>query len=214
MTQIAYPDRNETMRQALSRVIASMTGTTTTLREFLAAIGDHGPLLLSALLCVPFLIPVSIPGVSTVFALAILMLAIGVTLNRTPWLPRQILDRGIDAQKLRRVLQRGDTILAKLETFTRQRISFLTNGALAGRVNGLAIIAGAFLLMLPLGLVPFSNTLPAIAILLLALGASQRDGALVIGGYVMLLATCVYFSILAYLAFIAGTGVASMFSGS
>lgn len=213
MNSISYSDRDETMRQALSRVISSMTGATTSLRDFLAAIGDHGPLLLSALLCVPFLIPVSIPGVSTVFALAILMLAIGVTLNRTPWLPRQILDRRIDAQKLRRVLERGDTILARLETFSRQRISLLTNGALAGRINGLAIIAGALLLMLPLGLVPFSNTLPAIAILLLALGASQRDGALVIGGYLMLLATCIYFVTLAYLAFVAGNGIASMFSG-
>ncbi len=212
MTSLAYSDRDETMRQALARVTATMTDATTTLREFLAAIGDHGPLLLCALLSVPFLIPVSIPGISTIFGLAILLLAIGVTLNRTPWLPRQILDRNIDAQKLRQVLARGDTMLRKLETVTRQRISFLTQGAVASRVNGLAVVAGALLLMLPLGLVPFSNTLPALAIILLALGVSQRDGVLVIGGYAMLLATCAYFFVLAYLAFAAGTGIATMFA--
>lgn len=211
MTTLAYSDRNETMREALERVTASMQGPTITLREFLAAIGDHGPLLLCALLSVPFLIPVSIPGVSTVFGLGILLLAIGVTLNRTPWLPRQILDRGMDADKLRQVLTRGAKLIRKLESIIRQRLGFVTEGAIAGRVNGLAVVAGALLLMLPLGLVPFSNTLPALGILFLSVGVSQRDGIVVLAGYAMLVATCVYFAVLAWLAFIAGTGLASMF---
>lgn len=211
MTSLHYSDRNETMREALERVTHNMSGPQTTLREFLAAIGDHGPLLLCALLSVPFLIPVSIPGVSTVFGLAILLLGIGVTLNRTPWLPSQILDRRIDAEKLRSVLARGAKMILKLETFIRQRVSILTEGALAARLNGLAVVAGAVLLMLPLGLIPFSNTLPALAILFLSIGVSQRDGVIVLAGYGMLVATCIYFAILAYLAFAAGTGIASMF---
>ena len=59
-------------------------------------------------------------------------------------------------------------------------------------------------LMAPLGLIPFSNTLPGIAILLLAAGISQRDGLVVLAGHVMVVLTIVYFAGLALLAYGAG----------
>lgn len=209
-----YADRSETIRDALERTIASLTRDKVTLRALLAIVGDHGSLLLCALLTVPFLLPVSIPGVSTVFGLAILLLGIGITFNAAPWLPPQIMDRELDAQRLKDVLQRGLAIVGRIELVIRQRVDLLTDGRVAGRVNGLAIVAGAALLMLPLGLVPFSNTLPAVAILLLCIGISQRDGVLVLGGYLMLAATLVYFAILGWLAIRAGSGIATFLSGS
>lgn len=208
---IAYEDRTETMRDALERAVSSINGPTVTLRELLRIIGDHGSLLLCAILTVPFLLPVSIPGVSTVFGFAILLLGIGVTLNQAPWLPRQLVDRPLDAGKLSDVLRRGAGLVSRLEAVIKQRFGFLTRAGAMGRFNGLAIVAGAVLLMLPLGLVPFSNTLPACAILFLCVGVSQRDGLLVLAGYAMLVATVLYFSILAYGALAAGLGLASIF---
>jgi hypothetical protein len=76
------------------------------------------------------------------------------------------------------------------------------------------LILGGVLLMFPLGLVPFSNTLPAFAILFLCIGMSQRDGWFVVAGYAATLATIVYFSVLAWLAIVAGRGIASMIGGS
>lgn len=210
---IHYEQRNETIRNALERAVSSIEGPGVTLRQLLAIIGDHGPLLLCAVLTVPFLLPVSIPGVSTVFGLAILLLGFGITFNRAPWLPSRIMDRSVDAEKLKSVLKRGIDLVARIETIIRQRIDVLTRGALAGRINGLAIVAGAGLLMLPLGLVPFSNTLPAFAILFLCIGVSQRDGLLVLAGYGMLVATVIYFAILAYAAVAAGRGIASILGG-
>ncbi len=206
---LGYTDRSETLQDALKRA-ASLPGPDVTLRQILAAIGDHGSLILCAVLAVPFMLPVSIPGVSTVFGLAILLLGIGITLNRIPWLPRQIMDRQINARKLNGVLVRGIGIVARVEAVIQPRLGFLTASAMAGRINGLAIVAGAILLMLPLGLVPFSNTLPALAIILLCIGMSQRDGLLVVGGYVMLVATVAYFSFLAYAALAAGRGLATL----
>jgi len=66
--------------------------------------------------------------------------------------------------------------------------------------------------MFPLGLVPFSNTLPGIAILLLSTGMIQRDGLIVLGGYLFNVVTVIYFGVLAYAAFSAGQGIASMFA--
>ena len=52
--------------------------------------------------------------------------------------------------------------------------------------------------MAPLPL-PFSNTLPAYGALRLAAGSLERDGACVLGGYVMVLLTLVYFGVVAVL---------------
>lgn len=208
-----YEERNETIRAALERTVSTIEGPRVTLRDLLLIVGDHGPLLLCAVLTVPFLLPVSIPGVSTVFGLAIILLGFGIALNRTPWLPARIMDRQLDADKLKSVLRRGIGLVSRIEKVIGQRIGILTRGTLAGRINGLAIVAGAGLLMLPLGLVPFSNTLPAFAILFLCIGMSQRDGLVLIAGYGMLVATILYFSVLAAAALAAGRGIASMIGG-
>lgn len=206
----AYPERSETVGEALARMIASLAAAPRiTLRQMLRDFGDHGSLLLCALLSIPFLLPVSIPGVSTVFGLAILLLSAGIVANRTPWLPARIMDRSLDADALKGVLTRGLGIIGRVERVVRQRFEGLTRTAFANRVNGFAILVGAILLMFPLGLVPFSNTLPAFAILFLSLGMAQRDGLFVIAGYAMLAATTLYFAILAYLVLFAGRSLAS-----
>jgi hypothetical protein len=208
-----YEDRSETLRATLERTAASLGSGDVTLRALLREVGDHGPLLLCALLTIPFLLPVSIPGVSTVFGVAIILLGLGVAANRLPWLPGAILDRGLDAARLKPVLERGIGVVARIETVIGRRLEGLTDGSAMNRLNGLAIVAAGILLMFPLGLVPFSNTLPAFAILFLALGMTQRDGAFVLAGYGMLAATVVYFSVLGWLVFVAGRGLATLFAG-
>jgi hypothetical protein len=86
-----------------------------------------------------------------------------------------------------------------------------TDGAVASRVNGLAIVLGGILLLFPLGLVPFSNTLPGIAVMLLAIGMLQRDGYFIFAGYFFLLATIVYFVVLAWIVVVGGTSLIAMF---
>jgi hypothetical protein len=81
------------------------------------------------------------------------------------------------------------------------------------RLNGLGILFGGILLAAPLGLIPFSNTLPALAILCLAVGISQSDGVFVLSGYLLLAATVLYFTILALLAFAAGQGLSGLILG-
>lgn len=206
---LSYPERAETVGEALARMIESLQAPRVTLREILRDFGDHGALLLCALLTIPFLLPVSIPGVSTVFGLAILLLSVGIVANRTPWLPARIMDRSLDASALKSVLSRGLSVIERIERLVRQRIGALTRTAFANRVNGMGIFSGAVLLMFPLGLVPFSNTLPAFAILFLSLGMAQRDGLLVIAGHAMLAATTIYFAALAYLVLFAGRSLAS-----
>jgi hypothetical protein len=210
---LEYPERSETIRAALERTMDGLADGHVTLRELLRNIGDHGPLILCAVLTLPFLLPVSIPGVSTVFGLAIILLSIGIVANRKPWLPDRIMDKPLSADRLKGVLTRSLSIVDRVENVVRERAVVITGSSFANRVNGLAILASGILLMFPLGLVPFSNTLPAFAILFLSIGMAQRDGVVVMAGYGMLVATVVYFSVLAYGAFAAGRGLTGFFGG-
>lgn len=60
----------------------------------------------------------------------------------------------------------------------------------------LSLITGALLLMAPLGLIPFSNTLPALALLFLAIGFLQRDGVCILLGHLANFVTIAYFAFL------------------
>lgn len=209
---VSFRDTSESLRATLERTIGEIRGRSVTLREIVELTGEQGLLLLCALLTLPFLLPVSIPGVSTVFGVAIILISIGITLNRTPWLPARIMDRPIDSEKLVPTLTKGAGIVEKIETVIKPRIDGLTHGAAINRFNGLMLIFGGVLLLFPLGLVPFSNTLPGYGILFLALGISQRDGLFVLAGYALMVATIVYFSVLAWAAVAAGRGLFSIFS--
>jgi hypothetical protein len=58
--------------------------------------------------------------------------------------------------------------------------------------------------MMPLPLVPFANTLPAIAIILLCLGMAERDGLLLGIGYAVCAVATAYVGGLLWLVFAAG----------
>ena len=203
-TAIGFKDTDRKTSELLEDIIQSIRGEHITLRDLLAMMGESGLLLLCAFLSLPFLFPVSIPGVSTVFGAGIVLISAAITFNRLPWLPGKVADRRLDSGKLRPVLERGVTFLRKFDRFFKPRLTGLTTGAVMNRVNGLVLMGAGVLLMAPLGLIPFSNTLPGVAILLLAAGVSQRDGLVVLAGYGMVLLTIVYFAALAFLAYSAG----------
>ncbi len=207
-----FQDTSTSLSETLRDLIRSIQGPTVSLRDLMERIGEQGLLLMCAVAALPFLIPVSIPGVSTVFGAAIILISIAITLNRMPWLPRRILDRQLDTQKLIPALDKGASIVSRLDRYLKPRMRSLTSGAAVNRLNGLAITLAGVLLMFPLGFIPFSNTLPGIAILLLSAGILQRDGAVVLAGHLFNVITIIYFGILAYLAFSAGQGLATFFS--
>ncbi|MEJ8308539.1 exopolysaccharide biosynthesis protein [Agrobacterium larrymoorei] len=215
MTQdFAFKDTSENLSYVLQKLINQLGGKTITLRELMEAIGEQGLLLMCAIASLPFLIPVSIPGVSTVFGAAIIMISLAIILNRLPWLPKRILDRQMETARLVPALQKGVNIVSWMDKYIRPRLLSLTTGAIMNRVNGIAIMVAGILLMMPLGFIPFSNTLPGVAILLFSAGMIQRDGATVLGGYLFLALTTIYFAALAYAAVWAGQGLSNSLTGA
>jgi len=187
------PVPQEALSSYLVETARSFAGESTTVREILERVGERGMLVICIVLCVPFLVPVSIPGVSTVFGFAITLTALAVASGRLPWLPRRILDKPVATAKLREALEAGAGRMARLERLLRPRIGPVASLA---RLNGLLLAFAGILLMAPFGLIPFSNTVPAVAAILLGLGMLHRDGAFVLAGYASILATLLYFGLL------------------
>ena len=168
-----------------------------TLVEIRNLVGREGMMLLTAFLTIIFLVPVSIPGVSTVFGGGILLLSISRLFRRPLWIPQRIGRRNVSSEKLQRGMERGLKWFRRLERISRpHRMPFLMRGRFAGVVNDFGLILGAVLLMAPFGLIPFSNTLPAIALLFLAIGILQRDGVCILLGHLSNIASIVYFAVL------------------
>lgn len=191
--------------EQLAAIIDALPADSLTLGELLDVFGDEGLLLLTVLLTLVFLIPVSIPGVSTVFGAAILLIGVSRLAGRPLWLPRRLREKALPAAKLRPALTGGMSWVRRLERISRpHRMRALVDGRAVGLFNNLAFILAALLLMAPFGFVPFSNTLPGVALLFYGIGLIQRDGVAVLLGHAASLATIVYFGIL-----IGGGGLAA-----
>lgn len=194
----------ESLTKRLKFLIDRLPESGVTIRQLVHLVGADGMMILTALLTLVFLIPVSIPGVSTVFGAAIVLIGVSRLIGRELWVPSALQDRVLPTEKLRPALHRALTWLHPVEKVSRaNRLGWLAAGGPVGIMNNCALILGALLLMAPFGLIPFSNTLPALAVLLLAIGLLQRDGVCILLGYVSNVGTIVYFGVL-----IAGGGMA------
>ncbi|MBI3329561.1 MAG: exopolysaccharide biosynthesis protein [Nitrospinae bacterium] len=191
----------------LSQLVRSLPAEGLTLGELVERLGARGLLLLCMVLTTPFLLPVSIPGSSLPFGMVIALTGVGILRRKPPWLPARLLNRHLPADQLARVLEKGAQLFSRLEPFIHPRLFVLTHGATIGRLNGMLLVLSGFLLMAPLPL-PLSNTFPAYGALCLAAGSLERDGYVVLAGYVMLLLTIAYFS---GLAVVGGFGARVLF---
>jgi len=188
---------DEPLSQRIRVLVRALPRTGITLSELVQRVGNDGLLILTALLTLVFLIPVSIPGVSTVFGAAILLIGVARLFRRALWIPARIAHKTVGTRKLRPLLRKALPLLSRLERVSRpNRLAWLVANGPAERLNNASLVLGALLLMMPFGLIPFSNTFPALALLFFAIGLLQRDGVCVLLGHASNVATILYFAVL------------------
>jgi hypothetical protein len=189
--------KGESLGEKLQTILDNLPPGGVTLAVIRDLVGQDGLLLLTAFLTIVFLVPVSIPGVSTVFGAAILLIGLCRLFGRNLWLPKQIAERVLPSEKLLAGLNRGRVWVHRMERVSRaHRIPWLASPGLMDTINNLALVGAAVLLMAPFGLIPFSNTLPALALLFFAIGLLQRDGLFIVLGHLSNVVTVIYFSVL------------------
>ncbi len=182
----------ETLSQVLRRVLHASHGQPMRIRDMVTIMRGRGLHMIVIFLCLPFLSPVAIPGVSIPFGIAIAVCGLRIAVSRGPWLPGFIMNRQVSYKFLRRLAIFGCKMDRRLEKFIHPRWPILIEGPAMTAVIGGLITLAAILLSLPIPPpFPFTNTIPGFAIVFLCLGLMERDGALIpIGAFFTLLATC------------------------
>lgn len=162
-----------------------------TIRELLYVLRGRAYMLLVILLTLPFLLPLPLPGLSTPFGLAIVLICLRLAMGQRPWLPKSIQRREIPAGFIPRVLNLAAKTISWLERVLRPRWLVLTEHPVMLQLHAIIMVAAASILLLPLP-IPFSNGFPAWSILLLAAGLLERDGWAIVLGYAIFALSIVY----------------------
>lgn len=182
--------------QELNQLLVKLSVKPMSIAEILRQTGKRGFCLVISLLVLPFLFPMP-PGLSGVMGLGCFILGGQMALGRKfPWLPKRVarfkFPRSLTQQLLRSIRRP----IIWLEKIVRSRWFGISKHPYAWRGNGLCIAWLSVLLMLP---IPFTNPLPAIAILLLAVATIESDGLLMCVGYCLSLVNTVFFGIIGYI---------------
>lgn len=209
MTAVQFRNPEVRLSEALEATRVAVTGHRVTLRELLGLVGEQGLLVFCAILAMPFLLPVTLPFMSTALGLPMLLTGVAVVLNRVPWLPDRLLDHALPGETVQHVLERAVRTADRFEHLVRPRLLALTATPVANSLNGIALAIVVLVLMAPLPLVPLANTLPAIGVILLCLGMAERDGFVILLGYVLSALATAYVVTLLWLVAKAGADPAA-----
>ncbi len=127
------------------------------------------------------------------FGVVIMLIGIRIACGRKPALPKFILRKTVKFSHLEKIVNVGLKLCAKMEKIVKPRMHFLQRWP--GMINliGVGIALAGLLLCLPLP-IPLSNSIPAIAVILLTAGLIERDGLLVLIGHLCNLAAWIYFA--------------------
>ncbi|MDQ3002436.1 MAG: exopolysaccharide biosynthesis protein [Fibrobacterota bacterium] len=164
-----------------------------TVRAIIHALGERGLLMACMVFCLPSMLPIPIPGMSIPQGLIIMMIGLGIVLNRAPLLPERLLEWRLPHKNLFQILEKGARLFHCIEKLSYPRMLPMTHGWVHA-LNGIIMVVGAIVLWAPFP-IPFSNVLPAYGILFTAFGTLQRDGWLVIAGYLMFLLSVLYITL-------------------
>jgi hypothetical protein len=190
----------ERISDALRRVLREANGQAMTVREMVKILHGRGLQFVVILLCLPFLAPVTIPGISMPFGLAIALSGLRIAFGHRPWLPEFILNHRISFPVLEKMVHFGCAIYEKVEKVIRSRLYVLLDGPGMGMLIGLAIALSGVFLSLPIPPpFPLTNTIPGFAIICLSLGLMERDGVLILCGYALTVIAAIYVGLIGFL---------------
>ncbi|MEO1027383.1 MAG: exopolysaccharide biosynthesis protein, partial [Pseudomonadota bacterium] len=134
-------------------------------------------LILALPCCIPLLY-----GIPQIVALPLMFVSAQILIGRrVPWLPQKLAARRISTEGLNSLSERAGPWLRRIEALSHPRLSFLTKPPVE-RLIGLALVLFSASILVPL---PSTNTVPGIAVVIVAMGLLQRDGILVAIGTII-----------------------------
>ncbi|MEB3209988.1 MAG: exopolysaccharide biosynthesis protein [Leptolyngbyaceae bacterium] len=167
-----------------------------TLADILTETAERGFCLVIGLLALPFLFPMP-PGFTTILGSASLLLAVQMAIGRRiPWLPRRIAAFQFPKAFVLQLLKNLRRLTGLLEKIAKPRWLRFAQSSHVWQVNGACIAWLTLLLMTP---IPFTNPIPTVGILVLAIATLETDGLLMFIGYSLVGFNTALFGSVAYL---------------
>lgn len=183
------------LSEVLEQLITEFQTRRVSLREVIVVLQGRAYNLLMLLLALPFLLPLPLPGLSSVLGLVIAAIALRLTLGQKPWLPASLLDRELPPKFFPTLLGGARRVLRFLEVMLKPRQLWLTASPLLGQLHAFIILVAALVLLLPLP--PGTNFPPALCIVIMAGGLLERDGRFILAGYLAFALNGVFFALFA-----------------
>jgi len=187
------PARPRHFSEEIDRLIAAFAERAVRLRDVLEVMHSRGYTVLLMLLALPFCTPIPLPGLSGPFGLVIAFISLRLALGRKPWLPARLLDTQLPPKFFPRFLAATQRLLRWLERFLKPRLGHLVRWPVARRFIGATVCVCGLLMTLPVP-IPFSNGLPALAVVLFAAAMLEEDGYFAIAGAGMFLLALAFFA--------------------
>lgn len=139
-----------------------------------------GPLLFApAIVVVPPL--GAIPGVPSLFALVIALIAVQVLMGRRSiWMPGVVEARNVAADRVAQAVAKARPAAARMDRWFGHRLTWLVRRP--AKIAAAAAVLGLCAIVPPLEIIPFAATVPMLAIALIGLAFTARDGVLMLAG--------------------------------
>jgi hypothetical protein len=152
--------------------------------DLLVAMQDRALATLLFVFTFPNCLPLP-PGTSIIIGAPAIFLAAQLALGRRPWLPSFITVRSMSRRDFAAVVAKAAPWIARAERLLRPRLSGLSRPPFEN-VLGVVCVLLTILVFLP---IPLSNMLPAFTVCVISLGILERDGAWILAGLVLAVAS-------------------------
>lgn len=131
-----------------------------------------------------FSLPVGIPipVISGLTAIPLIMFAVQMIRGMdSPWLPQWIAQKRVKRTTIAMMIEKAAPYLKRVERLMRPRFSFASSH-FGEKIIGIFALVFSISILLPL---PLSNFIPAVGVLLMALGLLSKDGITIILGMIV-----------------------------
>ena len=130
-------------------------------------------------MAIPLPVP---PGVNLLFSTPLLFLTFQQIYGaKKTWLPQTMRKRSLKKATLTKTIETATPWLDRLTYFIRPRLGFMTRGLTS---NFIGVFGFAFSLCICIP-IPMTNTVPSMAVAIMAIGVLMRDGLAVIAGMII-----------------------------
>lgn len=148
--------------------------------EMVDAFGERGFGAVMLVIAIINALPLP-PGATTVLGAPLLLLSAQLAARSDHiWLPRWATKASVDRQAYRSASLKVIRPIRRLEALSRPRLAFLTSD-ISEMAIGVVCVLLCLVLVLP---IPLGNMAPSLTIAIFSLGLMQRDGVMVIIGWV------------------------------